>query len=137
MPDETMEPEFAWRCDVCQSRAPPWKKHNMTVAPAVLCVQLNRWRHAGRAGAILDHVHPDQEVLFNSVRYRFQSVVVHLGASPSSGHYVTCARHETSTGAWWLYNDAIRREATPGEVACTALWGRQPMKAYILFYERL
>ena len=109
----------------------------MTVAPPVLRVQLNRWRRAGGAGAILDHVHPDQEVLFHSARYRLQSVVIHLGNLPRSGHYIACARHATSTGEWWLYNDSIRREATPDEVACTAFFDRDRMKAYVLFYERL
>ena len=60
--------------------------------------------------------------------------IANLGPSPKGGHYVAVARHVTSTGEWWLYDDSIRRQASDGEVDCTALYNGSAMKAYVLFY---
>ena len=78
------------------------------------------------------------EVLeFQGHVYELRSVVVHLGDSVESGHYITLAKHETDTGSWWLYNDSERKEASPEQVATTVGYRSWTvMKSYILFYEK-
>ena len=85
--------------------------------------------------ALMHHVHPNLNIQVAGQRYSLRSIIVHLGPSPRSGHYVAITRHVTPTGTWWLYNDEHRREAKPDELVCTAQINGQAMKAYVLFYE--
>ena len=62
-------------------------------------------------------------------------MIVHLGTSQDSGHYVALVRRESTGAPWWLYNDDERRQATPGEVACRDRFHEEAMKVYVLFYE--
>ena len=134
---ERLPEDFVWVCGnaTCRSTDAPKKRHVLKTHPPVLCVTLNRWRGHHVEQALLHHVHPNLEVTLNARTYVLRSIVVHLGSSPRGGHYVTVARHATSTGNWWLYNDASRTEARPAELACTARLQGVLMKAYVLFYE--
>jgi ubiquitin C-terminal hydrolase len=134
---EPMAEGTAWACGnaACRSTDAPRKRHVLKTPPPVLCITLNRWRGHQVEHALLHHVHPNLEVTLNASSYVLRSIVVHLGSSPRGGHYVAVAHHATSTGNWWLYNDAIRREARPAELARTAHLQGNLMKAYVLFYE--
>ena len=77
-----------------------------------------------------------ETISFKGRVYNLCSVVVHLGKSPRSGHYIAIARHTVANGQWWLYDDANRREARPDEVATTATYRNYGcMKSYVLFYQ--
>ena len=67
--------------------------------PDVLWVQLRRWRWDSVTGVarLLEHrVHIDEVVEMHGVTYRLHSFVVHIGASPNSGHTVL-ANHVLSS----------------------------------------
>ena len=106
----------------------------------MLLIQLNRWNRAHADGALLHPVEANEIVYFHTQPYVLQSVVVHLGERPNSGHYIALARHETNHGTWWLYDDARCVIATLDQIRTTALypWGRGhvQMKSYVLFYIR-
>ena len=108
--------------------------------PPVLRLQLNRWNSADASGALLHPVEANEIVTFHGQAYVLQSVVVHLGDRPNSGHYIAIARHATDHGTLWLYDDARRVIASPDQIRTTALYpmGRDylQMKAYVLFYTR-
>ena len=129
---ETQEASFHWHCPSCGSTAPPRKEHHVDQTPVILLVQLCRWQTAHAEGAILDAVHVNERIDFQGVSYRLSSSIMHQGTNPNSGHYLTCARHETADNAWFYYNDERRRFASPGEREST-----KDDKSYILFYERL
>ena len=113
--------------------------------PQVLVLILKRYKFVERALGVVDgpysinHPVATTEVLdVQGHLYDLRSVIVHLGESVHSGHYIALAKHETNTGTWWLYNDAERREATAEQVSttCRFVRGREQMKSYVLFYEK-
>ena len=141
MPDEAAEERFRWTCPVCAATAPPpLKRQRPSRLPSVLLIQLNRWNRAHAGGALLHPVEANEIVYFHTQPYVLQSVVVHLGERPNSGHYIALARHETNHAMWWLYDDARCVIATPDQIRTTALypWGRGhvQMKSYVLFYSQ-
>ena len=141
MPDETAESNFAWRCPSCSTTSPPpLKRQRPSSLPKVLVIQLNRWSSAHAAGALLHPVEANATIQFHGITYDLQSVVVHLGATPDSGHYITVARHETNNGNWWVYDDSRRVHADDAQITTLAMYsfggGMAQMKSYILFYSR-
>jgi ubiquitin C-terminal hydrolase len=116
------------------------KRQRPTLLPPVLLLQLNRWNTAHASGALLHSVEANEIVTFHAQTYILQSVVVHLGDRPNSGHYIALARHATDHGTWWLYDDARRVIARPDQIRTTALYpwwrGLVQMKSYVLFYTR-
>ena len=103
--------------------------------PHIRQVELEPGRYARRS---VEHPVATSDVLdFQGHQYDLRSVIVHLGTSLHSGHYIALTKHETDTGTWWLYNDANRREATREQVATTGgLRGWKTMKSYVLLYEK-
>ena len=98
-------------------------------------VCLNRW--ADPARPLLHHVDATEALEFADETYKLRAVVSHLGQSPDHGHYVAVTRHDASNGAWWLYNDALRRRATPEEISTSATFeGCGQTKSHVLLYER-
>ena len=134
---EPMPEDTVWQCGnpACRSTVAPRKRHVLATPPSVLCVTLNRWRRHEAGQALLHHVHPSLGVTVGGASYALRSIMVHLGSDPRAGHYVTIAHHPTAAGNWWLYNDGIRTEASPDELACQGYFGGDTMKAYVLFYE--
>ena len=132
MQPEIQEADFRWLCPACGSTAPPRKEHRVTVTPEVLLVQLCRWRDGTASGAILDAVHVNERIRFAGSQYRLSSSIMHMGSRPTSGHYLTCARHESAGDAWFLYNDTLRRFVREGERESS-----ETNKSYILFYEHV
>ena len=62
---------------------------------------------------------------------------MHRGASQSSGHYWSIAKHTRCDGTdWWLYNDSLRKRASEDE-RLSPRDALGPGKLYLLFYERL
>ena len=134
MPPEVIDDDLETPCSRCEGRRFS-KEHAVTVAPEILMVCLNRW--ADPARPLLHYVEATETLEFANTTHKLRAVVSHLGRSPHHGHYVAVTRHDTSNGAWWLYNDALRRKATPEEVATRAsLDGHGQMQSYVLLYER-
>ena len=135
MPREVVELP-AYPCSRC-SCAGFSKFHCVTAHPRVLQLCLNRWVvQSDGIRALLHAVSVDERVVFHGRSYSLSAVVVHLGSSPQSGHYICIARHETASGRWWVYDDDRRLEARPEEIATdTRYRGREQMKSYVMFYE--
>ena len=129
---ESMDVNFRWACDNCQSRLPPRKRAEVTVPPQVLLLQLKRWIFNPDASTtLLNHeVQVEEMIQIKSWMYRLCATVYHLGDSPKSGHYFTIARHDRPEGSWWLYNDNLRRLVRPED-------STPPRKAYLCVYERV
>ena len=108
------------------------KVHKLTFLPGVLFLQLVRWSGSASADVVRDRVLPDGMLNAQGTRYRLRSVVVHIGPSAASGHYLTYARHEGASEDWWVYNDEVRRQLLEKEVETT-----QREKSDICFYERM
>ena len=132
MPSDTPDDDFVWVCPHCGTSDLPRKVHDVTSTPEILLVQLCRWAAAHADGAILDAVPVNEDVMFQGARYTLRSSILHQGMTPKDGHYITCARHDTSGGTWWYYNDTVRRLATSSERDSTNL-----NKSYILFNEKV
>ena len=67
-----------------------------------------------------------------------KSSIIHLGSSPDRGHYIAVARHPTSGGDWWLYDDGTRRLASPEEILGEGKYRSiSDMKTYVLFYQKV
>ena len=77
------------------------KEHNVTDFPDVLQLCLNRWVVNGGGAGIEALLHPilvTETISFKGRVYNMCSVVVHLGKSPRSGHYIAIARHTAANG---------------------------------------
>ena len=133
MPPERLD-NVETACARCGSHS-FMKEHSVTVAPDVLMICLNRWTDAAQPQ--LHCVEPAHTLEFADNTYALRSVVSHLGVSQHKGHYVAVTRHDTTGGAWWMYNDALRRLAREDEISPRAVVaGYGQMKSYVLLYER-
>ena len=126
-------------CGGCGGIGPQWHKvDNSTSLPRVLLVTLVRWANHFDEAALLHPVEATEHIDFRGGRFSLCAVVVHLGASPKSGHYITVARHRTRDAVWWLYDDERRIIATPEEVATTCEYrSHGQMQSYVLLYETM
>ena len=138
---ETVERREA--CDDCKRQDMTYAKPVHTLRyPPVLVLTLKRFAYLPRSdGGYTDHyiTHPveaTETLTYDDNAYYLRSFIMHQGCSRHAGHYFTIARHDTPNGRWWLYNDADRREANADELLGTASVRNQPMRTYVLFYER-
>ena len=93
-------------CVECNAQATVMKKWTCRPKSSTLMIAVERYRvtqydFTNRKGAIADdltyvktgtHVEPD-DLVFDGVRYSLRAVIQHIGASPTSGHYVTFAKN--------------------------------------------
>ena len=116
-----------------------------SLTPDVLLVCLKRWELIFVDGVLqeercLNHdVRASDPLVHGGQTYRLCSSVLHLGSNPNSGHYVAVARHETTSGSWWLYDDQLERWlASTEQVEATGRYAKcnRKMKSYLLFYEK-
>jgi len=135
LPDEDVEFDDK-PCQRCGAVGVFCKEHEFTRLPPVLILFLNRWTGPSASEAILTPIETTVELRFKGRDYRLRSVVAHLGPTPSAGHYVTVARHDTSHDVWWLYDDDRRVMATEEQRATTCEYrGWGPMQSYMVVYE--
>ena len=136
--------EFENPCLHCQQNR--WSTEvRATRFPEVLLLTLKRFKvlqiseHEFERRSVTHQVTPTQVLDFQGQLYNLRSVVVHLGPSIESGHYVALAQHRTNTGTWWLYDcsDSSRIEVKPGQLETSTTYkGYGRMKSYVLFYEK-
>ncbi|UHA73454.1 hypothetical protein [Paenibacillus sp. 481] len=97
-----------------------------TSLPNVLTIQLARFTYSRELQRVvkIDTTVPvpDRELTINpaciengteAVKYELNSFILHLGASPDSGHYVGYFRKNNQ---WYGFNDSLMRVVSPAEV---------------------
>jgi len=142
MPDEMVHlDERCSRCAAASCAAASdfnfWKTHSVTEFPRVLVISLNRWAGFRQEDALLHPIEVSTTLNFKGCQYGLCACVSHLGDSPHGGHYVAVARHVTSHGEWWLYDDDRRVIAKDEQVSTMCSYrGWGSMQSYILVYER-
>lgn len=140
---ETLDGRDKYRCEKCRDFVSSRKTLRLKELPAVLCIQLKRFRHESYfSSKINTHVLfpldglDMQPFLHDSAapspppttthrsQYRLLAVISHRGTF-SGGHYVSYCRHQ-STGQWFEFDDAVVTIVSEEEVA--------KVQAYALFY---
>ena len=111
-----------------------WKKESVTITPDVLILCLKRW--ATHETPLLHTVLVTDVITFQGIEYHLRSVIVHLGESAQSGHYITVAKHTTESNSWWIYDDESRREASVDERSTMGTYFQQNMNSYVITYEK-
>ena len=100
---EIVETFTSWKCERpgCSSTLPPVKTHVVREPPRLLRLQLKRWWHIGMENALLHHVDPTEEITLGGFVCKLRSIVVHLGSSCKSGHYIALVRRQVRDEAWY------------------------------------
>lgn len=95
-------------------------------APRLLLVALKRY--TGQARKIRDAVEVDETLMVAGSTLHLRAIVVHLGATPRSGHYVA---HVRDSSGWLRFDDSfVTRSAGPDSAEVRH-------DAYILLYGRV
>ena len=105
-----------WACPACGDTSAPAKRNRLLAGPALLCVQLQRFRTQFRPGVdaeatqtyLQHHVHCEETLTIEDTHYSQCARIYHKGASLRTGHYYAICRHERPEGPWWCYNDRER-----------------------------
>jgi ubiquitin carboxyl-terminal hydrolase 36/42 len=140
---ERLDAENQYRCERCRRLSRATKRLSIHRAPAVLTMQLKRFK-AGPFGnfkiskfveypdrlSLAEYMSPQQErppePRADGPWYRLYAVLVHEGASTRSGHYYCFVKN--SNGVWYMMNDDAVHQVSLATVL------RQ--QAYVLFYIR-
>lgn len=129
-----------YSCQHCQQEATAYKTLHMGRCPAVLSIQLKRFKHNLAADSFLKIDTPVAAPMFldmapyttsssradagaSPTTYELFAVVSHIG-SFSTGHYVVAIK--TPAGQWLKFDDSVVSLVSPSDVAA--------MNAYLLFY---
>ena len=124
------EENVLWSENCAHCGRSDWSKRmKITKMPEIMCLQLKRWTYDSRAGVIHHQVSPSSQLEVQGTAYKLCSVVCHQGPTPRAGHYVALCHYGDKV---WLYNDAMRREATASEVQTCTVY-----KSYMLLYARV
>ena len=111
----------SWACPACGDTSAPAKRNRLLAGPALLCVQLQRFRTQFQPGfdaeatqTYLQHrVNCEESLAIAGTQYKQCARIYHKGASLRTGYYYAICRHERPDGPWWYYNDEERRAARP------------------------
>ena len=129
---ERMPLDYRWKCSspACGSAAPPSKHNTISSSPNVLVLHLKRWPPGASEGLIDALVEPTPTLQFDDKIYHLRSVILHRGATASSGHYVAVMHQPLGEASqWWHYDDSCRRAVIPRHM--TRVW-----KTYMCIYEQ-
>ena len=118
----------AYDCTVCIRKTTATKTNHL-VGPAPQTITIHLVRFSSTKSAIRKLNTPviytrSLELSFydngaiTQACYSLQAVIDHQGQTMESGHYVTYAKRQTSTGimAWFKFNDTIVTKVTENEV---------------------
>jgi len=132
---ESLSGENLYECDYCEAKVLATKQFKISSAPNTLIVHIKRFFHKGNGGKLENFVRFKREfslanacVSKNSCSsYYIRAIVVHRGATLSSGHYVAYAR--TIAKPWVEFDDR----------KCTVVnWDFvKKQNAYLLFYDQV
>eukprot|EP01147_Barroeca_monosierra_P006307 gene6307-7470_t len=150
---ETLRADSKYFCETCCSKQEAQKRMRIKQFPMVLAIHLKRFKFMDH---MKQHVKLDYRVVFpKDLRlsnasesaeeedriYDLFAFVVHIGAHPSRGHYVTVVKAESS---WVLFDDDVVEILQEEELSL--FFGRTSLQsqfgqthpletAYILFYQ--
>jgi len=111
---ETLRGQDKFHCDCCQSKQEAVRRIQLKKLPVVLVLHLKRFKYVEQLERFKKLVHrvvfPFELRLDSTTReadgleclYELFAVVMHIGGSPNSGHYVTLIRH---SGRWLRFDD--------------------------------
>ena len=111
-------------------------------SPQVLLLQLQRWESEWTPAGLLYRRIPscmsiNDSITLGGARLQLKAVIFHQGVTPNGGHYVAVAKHGNGSNSFFLYNDALRREADSFQHnVCTEFPPAGEFHAAALLYER-
>jgi len=124
-----------YECDKCLAKVPATKQLKVLSKPKTLVIHIKRFYHVGNIGKLDNFVSFRREISLGnegvtkscSSKYNIKAIVVHRGASVSSGHYVAyvCIKSDR----WLEFDDEMVKRVDWEFV--------QRQRAYLLFYDKV
>lgn len=134
---ESLSGENEYKCPKCKKKCPAKKRFTVFKPPNVATIQLKRFEYNRIfGGKITKHItFPEilnlrpymSEPNGETVLYKLNSIIVHLGGSCNSGHYYAYVRSSRDT--WFVMDDS--------RVGSVGLNHVLNQNAYVLFYQRI
>jgi len=131
---EELKGSNKYKCSGCKKDVEATKKYRIHKRPPVLTIHLKRFDNLFmRINKIARHIKFDESIDISSyvdprpkepVIYELSSIVIHMGAFCSSGHYYSYVKN--SNGIWHLMNDE--------DVRPTKIENVFKQQAYLLTY---
>lgn len=141
---EVLDSDNRWRCSGCKKRVRATKQLTVFRPPLSLCIQLKRFSfsefggfgYGGSGQKITKRVSYPADLRLplsdgRSCEYQLTGAVLHLGQSPTSGHYTAFVRKPTNgkRDQWFCMDDSYAEPQHEQHVL-------QSRDAYLLFYSR-
>ncbi|KAK7686477.1 hypothetical protein QCA50_010073 [Cerrena zonata] len=129
-------------CDSCCDLQEAEKRMKIKKLPNVLALHLKRFKYQEDTGRYVKLAYrvafPFQLRLFNTVDdaenpdrlYELFAIVVHIGAGPHHGHYVSIIK---ARGTWYLFDDDNVDTIKESDIA--KYYGDNNGSAYVLYYQ--
>ncbi|GBG28647.1 Ubiquitin carboxyl-terminal hydrolase 36 [Hondaea fermentalgiana] len=136
--NERLDQENQWNCPVCQKPSKAVKRLCIRRTPNQLVLHLKRFGFGARGRKVRKSLVFDRELNMGPYLVGAQStdsagenfvlsgIVVHVGPSVTSGHYIAFVR--ASNGLWYQMNDDVVRQVSFSTV--------KEQQAYLMFYSR-
>ena len=121
--EEVLSDDNRWNCETEGCSGNTIRQFRITEWPNILIVQLNRFLAADIKNTA--KVKYPSETTFGGQNYSLASVILHIGATIQSGHFIASVRH--SDGKWYIADDY----KITGPMEFKAM-----DNAYILIYEK-
>lgn len=131
---ELLTGEDAYACESCKRKTDATKQYKISKPPPILLLHFKRFTRSGRKNGIPIQ-YPETISLDKLVtksqsdvpqNYRLYAVVMHIGSSCHSGHYVTYAR--APNRLWYEFDDSCVRAVGVKQVI-------NAKSAYMVLYE--
>ncbi|KAF0746451.1 hypothetical protein AaE_008120 [Aphanomyces astaci] len=120
-------------CAMCTSKRAIRVQIYTSMAP-ILCIQFSRFQFDGTGQKALGRPTFDKKIDFNETTVYLTSIILHLGSSLESGHYVCYCRVGTDIHSTWHYiNDAKVQRIGTFEALKVELKGHLH-EVYVLIY---
>jgi len=131
---EYLSGDNLYECDKCLTKVVATKQFKVSNSPNTLILHIKRF--SGKCGKLDNFVKFSRQLSIENLTvskgcgsdsYYIRAIVVHIGVTISSGHYVAYAR--IGSGRWIEFNDE----------KCTVVdWDYVRMqRAYLLFYDQV
>lgn len=143
--EEMLREKDKFFCDICGGLQEAEKRMKIKRLPKILALHLKRFRYTEdmqRMNKLFHRItYPEQLRLFNTTSdaedpdriYELYAVVVHIGAGPYHGHYVSVIK--TQERGWLLFDDELV-EPVDKSFVMNFFGDRSSLAcAYVLFYQ--
>ncbi|KAK4538117.1 hypothetical protein CDCA_CDCA16G4142 [Cyanidium caldarium] len=153
---EMLRADDKFYCEVCRTLQEAEKRMLVRRLPQVLALHLKRFKYSEATQKALRKLNyhiafplelrlcnASEDAIDGDALFELFAVVVHVGAEPSHGHYVTLAK--SSGGAWVLFDDdqveavedySLQEVYGISESGCSVTGGTSSDCGYIFFYRR-